>query len=76
MIHEQRRKRDGKRIREMRLDEEIEEMFAAAFAKGMLDLEGQLTPILVSLVSKDSSMLDGLDTASIEMEAAKVCPMT
>ncbi|WZZ21687.1 hypothetical protein YC2023_123074 [Brassica napus] len=30
----------------------------------------------VSLVNKDSSMLDGLDTASIEMEAAKVCPMT
>lgn len=27
----------------------------------------------VSLVSKDSSMLDGLDNASIEMEAAKVC---
>ena len=27
----------------------------------------------VSLVSKYSSMLDGLDTASIEMEAAKVC---
>ncbi|CAG7861880.1 unnamed protein product [Brassica rapa] len=36
----------------------------------------KLTPILVSLVSKDSSMLDVLDTASIEMEAAKVCPMT
>lgn len=26
----------------------------------------------VSLVSKDSSMLDGLDSASIEIEAAKV----
>lgn len=26
----------------------------------------------VSLVSKDSSMLDGLDNASIEMEEAKV----
>ena len=81
-------------------------MSAAAFAKGLLDLEGQLTPILVypsfllycwclicnvircllimslsflllkvSLVSKDSSMLDGLDTASTEMEAAKVCSM-
>lgn len=24
--------------------------------------------------SKDTSMLDGLDTASVEMEAAKVCP--
>lgn len=76
-------------------------MSAAAFAKGLLDLEGQLTPILVqpflqrffvclltttlydlngifvqvSLVSKDSSMLDGLDNASIEMDEAKVlCP--
>nr|VDC93684.1 unnamed protein product [Brassica oleracea] len=28
--------------------------------------------VQVSLVSKDSSMLDGLDTASIEMEAAKI----
>ncbi|CAN7124426.1 unnamed protein product [Brassica rapa subsp. narinosa] len=46
-------------------------MSAAAFAKGLLDLEGQLTPILVSLVSKDSSMLDGLDTVRIEMEAFK-----
>ncbi|KAH9622828.1 hypothetical protein KSS87_021542 [Heliosperma pusillum] len=47
------------------------EMSAAAFAKGLLDLEGQLTPILVSLVSKDSSMLDGLANASTEMEEAK-----
>ncbi|PQQ06741.1 inositol hexakisphosphate and diphosphoinositol-pentakisphosphate kinase 2 isoform X1 [Prunus yedoensis var. nudiflora] len=47
------------------------QMSAAAFAKGLLDLEGQLTPILVSLVSKDSSMLDGLDNASVEMEEAK-----
>ncbi|KAJ0099091.1 hypothetical protein Patl1_22104 [Pistacia atlantica] len=39
--------------------------------KAFLDLEGQLTPILVSLVSKDSSMLDGLDNASSEMEEAK-----
>nr|VDC94174.1 unnamed protein product [Brassica oleracea] len=52
-------------------DEGRVQMYAAAFAKGLLDLEGQLTPILVSLVSKNSSMLDGLDTASIEMEAAK-----
>ncbi|KAJ7538636.1 hypothetical protein O6H91_11G057700 [Diphasiastrum complanatum] len=52
-------------------DEGRVQMSAAAFAKGLLDLEGQLTPILVSLVSKDSPMLDGLDTASIEMEAAK-----
>ncbi|XP_033137800.1 inositol hexakisphosphate and diphosphoinositol-pentakisphosphate kinase VIP2-like isoform X2 [Brassica rapa] len=52
-------------------DEGRVQMSAAAFAKGLLDLEGQLTPILVSLVSKDSSMLDGLDTASSEMEEAK-----
>nr|VDC93489.1 unnamed protein product [Brassica rapa] len=52
-------------------DEGRVEMSAAAFAKSLLDLEGQLTPILVFLVSKDSSMLDGLGTAIIEMEAAK-----
>ncbi|KAF9606267.1 hypothetical protein IFM89_024088 [Coptis chinensis] len=52
-------------------DEGRVQMSAAAFAKGLLDLEGQLTPILVSLVSKDSSMLDGLDNASTEMEEAK-----
>ncbi|KDP45465.1 hypothetical protein JCGZ_09714 [Jatropha curcas] len=52
-------------------DEGRVQMSAAAFAKGLLDLEGQLTPILVSLVSKDSSMLDGLDNASVEMEEAK-----
>ncbi|KAL6994257.1 inositol hexakisphosphate and diphosphoinositol-pentakisphosphate kinase, partial [Sarracenia purpurea var. burkii] len=33
-------------------DEGRVQMSAAAFAKGLLDLEGQLTPILVSLVSK------------------------
>ncbi|RVW23943.1 Inositol hexakisphosphate and diphosphoinositol-pentakisphosphate kinase VIP1 [Vitis vinifera] len=47
-------------------DEGRVQMSAAAFAKGLLDLEGQLTPIL-----QDSSMLDGLDNASIEMEEAK-----
>ncbi|KAI4387776.1 hypothetical protein MLD38_000179 [Melastoma candidum] len=52
-------------------DEGRVQMSAAAFAKGLLDLEGQLTPILVSLVSKDSSMLDGLENASMEMEEAK-----
>ncbi|KAM0033578.1 putative phosphotransferase with a phosphate group as acceptor [Helianthus debilis subsp. tardiflorus] len=52
-------------------DEGRVQMSAAAFAKGLLDLEGQLTPILVSLVSKDSSMLDGLDNASTNMEEAK-----
>ncbi|KAF8010844.1 hypothetical protein BT93_J1478 [Corymbia citriodora subsp. variegata] len=52
-------------------DEGRVQMSAAAFAKGLLDLEGQLTPILVSLVSKDSSMLDGLENASVEMNEAK-----
>ncbi|CAH9088859.1 unnamed protein product [Cuscuta epithymum] len=52
-------------------DEGRVQMSAAAFAKGLLDLEGELTPILVSLVSKDASMLDGLENASIEMEKAK-----
>lgn len=52
-------------------DEGRVQMSAAAFAKGLLDLEGQLTPILVSLVSKDSSMLDGLENANSEMEEAK-----
>ncbi|KAK7271736.1 hypothetical protein RJT34_27877 [Clitoria ternatea] len=52
-------------------DEGRVQMSAAAFAKGLLDLEGQLTPILVSLVSKDISMLDGLENASIEMEETK-----
>ncbi|KAL3640153.1 Inositol hexakisphosphate and diphosphoinositol-pentakisphosphate kinase vip2 [Castilleja foliolosa] len=52
-------------------DEGRVQMSAAAFAKGLLDLEGPLTPILVSLVSKDSSMLDGLDNASTEIKEAK-----
>ncbi|KAH9556340.1 hypothetical protein CY35_07G021800 [Sphagnum magellanicum] len=52
-------------------DEGRVQMSAAAFAKGLLDLEGELTPIMVSLVGKDSSMLDGLDTASQEMDQAK-----
>uniref|UniRef100_A0A0E0C8G6 Inositol hexakisphosphate and diphosphoinositol-pentakisphosphate kinase n=1 Tax=Oryza meridionalis TaxID=40149 RepID=A0A0E0C8G6_9ORYZ len=52
-------------------DEGRVQMSAAAFAKGLLDLEGELTPILVSLVSKDSSMLDGLQDGSIEIDEAK-----
>ncbi|XP_042459231.1 inositol hexakisphosphate and diphosphoinositol-pentakisphosphate kinase VIP2-like [Zingiber officinale] len=52
-------------------DEGRVQMSAAAFAKGLLDLEGQLTPILVSLVSKESSMLDGLVDARAEMKIAK-----
>lgn len=34
-------------------DEGRVQMTAAAFAKGFLDLEGELTPILVSLVQKN-----------------------
>jgi hypothetical protein len=33
-------------------------MSAAAFTKGLLALEGALTPILVSLVHRDEAMLD------------------
>lgn len=40
---------------------------AAAFAKGLLDLEGtSLTPILVSLVQKDTGMLDSFDKGASE----------
>ena len=39
-------------------------MTAAAFAKGLLDLEGELTPILVSLVVKDKTSYDLLDDSS------------
>ncbi|KAK1667992.1 hypothetical protein QYE76_056151 [Lolium multiflorum] len=52
-------------------DEGRVQMSAAAFAKGLLDLEGELTPILVSLVSKDSSMLDGLEDGTIDINEAK-----
>lgn len=46
---------------------------AAAFAKGLLDLEGSaLTPILVSLVNKDAGMLDAFGKgASVDIKAAK-----
>jgi inositol-hexakisphosphate/diphosphoinositol-pentakisphosphate 1-kinase len=46
---------------------------AAAFTKGLLDLEGNsLTPILVSLVNKDASMLEAFGRgASEEMDACK-----
>ncbi|PAN28180.1 hypothetical protein PAHAL_5G136600 [Panicum hallii] len=52
-------------------DEGRVQMSAAAFAKGLLDLEGELTPILVSLVSKDSSMLDGLQDGTGDINEAK-----
>jgi inositol hexakisphosphate/diphosphoinositol-pentakisphosphate kinase len=39
---------------------------AAAFTKGLLDLEGEsLTPILVSLVQKDASMLDAFGKVGV-----------
>ncbi|KAG1672844.1 hypothetical protein FOA52_004648 [Chlamydomonas sp. UWO 241] len=46
---------------------------AAAFTKGLLDLEGDsLTPILVSLVNKDASMLEAFGKgASDDMRRAK-----
>ena len=50
-------------------------MTAAAFAKGFLDLEGRLTPILASLVSKHNDITQMLDetpeTGRTAMEAAK-----
>jgi len=39
-------------------DEGRVQMTAAAFAKSFLDLDGELTPILVSLVRKDHILLD------------------
>jgi len=47
-------------------DEGRVQMTAAAFAKGFLDLEGELTPILVSLVVKDKDAY----TLLAEMSAA------
>ena len=56
-------------------DEGRVQMTAAAFAKGFLDLEGRLTPILASLVSKHhyiTKMLDETpDAGRAEMEASK-----
>ena len=46
-------------------------MSAAAFVQGLLDLEGSsLTPILVSLVKKDASMLDAFGKGTSEKIAA------
>ena len=42
---------------------------AAAFAKGLLELEGQLTPIIASLVTveaKNKSLLDNSDNAAVK----------
>ena len=45
-------------------DEGRVQMTAAAFARGFLDLEGFLTPILASLVSKNKAATDMLDVTS------------
>ena len=53
-------------------DEGRVQMSAAAYAKGLLDLDGDLTPILISLVKKDASMLDAYGKgASEDIMAAK-----
>ena len=46
-------------------------MSAAAFTKGLLALEGSLTPILVSLVHRDVGMLDDAHEADEVLAAAK-----
>lgn len=51
---------------------------AAAFVKSFLDLEGELTPILVSLVWKNESatlMLDTTQQGRTEMNAVRVLPL-
>ncbi len=47
---------------------------AAAFAKGFLELEGELPPILVSLVRKEKVMLDQSGNKNIKknMDQCKV----
>jgi inositol hexakisphosphate/diphosphoinositol-pentakisphosphate kinase len=54
-------------------DEGRVQMSAAAFTKGMLDLEGEsLAPVLVSLVTKDHPMLDAFGKgASEDIQRAK-----
>ena len=56
-------------------DEGRVQVSAAAFAKGLLDLEGHLTPLLASLVRKGDDvnvLLDDSSGAIEEMEKAKV----
>jgi len=55
-------------------DEGRVQMAAAAFAKGLLDLEGELTPILVSLIQQDTKtkrMLDDDADARDDMQAVR-----
>ena len=42
-------------------------MCAASFTKSFLDLEGELTPILVSLVSKDQQAHSMLDSSGVKL---------
>ena len=48
------------------------QMTAAAFVKGFLDLEGELTPILASLVKtvNTSNLLDDSDPGACQAAAA------
>eukprot|EP00658_Telonema_sp_P-2_P052679 TRINITY_DN4091_c0_g2_i1.p1 TRINITY_DN4091_c0_g2~~TRINITY_DN4091_c0_g2_i1.p1 ORF type:complete len:837 (-),score=221.40 TRINITY_DN4091_c0_g2_i1:55-2565(-) len=54
-------------------DEGRVQMTAAAFAKGFLDLEGELPPILVGLVRKDgiNALLDETEPAERDLESTK-----
>jgi inositol hexakisphosphate/diphosphoinositol-pentakisphosphate kinase len=55
-------------------DEGRVQVTAAAFAKGLLDLEGHLTPILISLVRKDgdvNQLLDDTSRGARQLEKAK-----
>jgi len=52
-------------------DEGRVQVSAAAFVKGLLDLEGALTPILESLVTKDNALLHDNSKAAKYSQAAK-----
>ncbi|EDQ88512.1 uncharacterized protein MONBRDRAFT_37460 [Monosiga brevicollis MX1] len=55
-------------------DEGRVQMTAAAFAKGLLQLDGEITPILVSLVRKDNAvnaLLDDTKPARAQMDEVK-----
>lgn len=48
---------------------------SAAFTKGFLDLEGELTPILVQMVVRNAKAHALLDSAPIHMEARNRCKL-
>jgi hypothetical protein len=48
------------------------QLTAAAFTKGFLQLEGNLTPILVNLCRKDAGLLDDVSDASRDLDSVKV----